>query len=81
MLDPLIPLVEASLASTARACLFAHMQSIPHQSFRNLTSLAWASLSSCIVGSSSALEVAVAAPKQIASSLRGEEVEEVAEAD
>ena len=79
MLDPLVPLVEASLASTARARLFAHRLSIPHQSFRNLTSLAGASLSSCIVGSSSALEVVMAGPNQIFSSSRGPEVE-VAEA-
>lgn len=48
--------------------------------FRTLTSLAGASLSSCVVGSSSALEVTVAGPNQIFSSSRGPEVE-VAEAD
>ena len=69
--DPLVPLAEASLASTACACLLAPKQSIPHQSFHNLTSLAGSSLSSFLLGSSSALEVVVAAPKQIASSLRG----------
>ena len=76
MLDPLVPLVEASLASTTCARLLTPKHPIPLESFRNLTSLAGASLSSCVVGSSSALEVAVAAPKQIASSLRGEEVAE-----
>ena len=76
LLDPLVPLAEASLASTACAHLLAHKQSIPLESFRNLTSLARASLSSFILGSSSALEVAVAAPKQISSSLRGEEMAE-----
>ena len=74
MLDPLVPLVEASLASTTRSCLFAPKQSIPQQSFCNLTSLARASLSSFVLGSSSALEVAVAVPKQISSSLQGEEM-------
>ena len=74
--DLLVPLAEASLASTTCARLLAPKQSIPHQSFRNLTSLASASLSSCVVVSSSSLEVAVAAPKQIASSLQGEEVAE-----
>ena len=81
LLDPLVPLAEAYLASTACTRLLASKQSIPHQSFHDLTSLAGASLSSFVLGSSSALEVAVAAPKQIASSLRGEEVEEVAKAD
>ena len=81
LLDPLVPLAEAYLASTARARLFAPKQSIPQQSFCNLTSLAEASLSSIILESSSALEVAVVAPMQIASSLRGEEVEEVVEVD
>ena len=76
LLDPLVSLAEASLASTACARLLAPKQSIPHQSFRDLTSLAGASLFSFIFGSSSALEVAVAAPKQIPSSLRGEEVVE-----
>ena len=76
LLDPLIPLAEASLASTACACLLRRKQSIPHQAFHNLISLVGSSLSSFVLGSSSALEVAVAAPKQIASSLRGEEVAE-----
>ena len=40
LLDPLVPLAEGSLASTACARLFAPKQSIPHQSFCNLTSLA-----------------------------------------
>ena len=48
----------------------------PLESFHNLTSLARASLSSFILGSSYILEVAVAAPKQISSSLRGEEMAE-----
>ena len=78
LLDPLVPL---AVASTTCARFLAPKKSIPHQSFRNLISLASASLSSCVAGSSSALEVAVAAPKQIASSLWGEEVEEVVEAD
>ena len=76
LLDPLVPLAEASLASTTCACLLAPKQSILLESFRNLTSLARASLSSFVLGSSAALEVAVAAPKQIASSLQGEEVAE-----
>ena len=69
-------LAEASLASTACARLLAPKQSIPLESFRNLTSLAQASLSSFVLGSSSALEVAVVAPKQIVSSLWGEEMAE-----
>jgi len=76
LLDPLVPLAEASLASTACARLLAPKQSIPHQSFCNLTSQARASLSSFVLGSSLALEVAVAAPKHIISSLRGEEMAE-----
>jgi hypothetical protein len=74
LLDPLVPLADASLASTARAHLLAPKQSIPLESFCNLTSLARDSLSSFILGSFSALEVAVAAPKQISSSLQGEEM-------
>jgi len=74
LLDPLVPLAEACLASTACARLLAPKQSIPLESLRNLTSLAMASLSSFVLGSSSALEVAVAAPKQISSSLQGEEM-------
>ena len=76
LLDPLVPLAEASLASTTCARLLAPKQSIPLESFHNLTSLVWASLSSFMLGSSSALEVAVAAPKQISSSLQGEEMAE-----
>ena len=76
LLDPLVPLAEASLASITRARLLAPKQSIYHQSFCDLTSLAEASLSFFVLGFSLALEVAVAAPKQIASSLRGEEVAE-----
>ena len=77
LLDPLVPLAEASLASTACAHLLAPKQSITHQSFRDLSFLAGASLSSFVLGSSSvALEVAVVAPKQISLSLRGEEVAE-----
>ena len=64
-------------ASTACARLLAPKHPIPLESFRNLTSLARASLSSFILGSSYILEVAVVAPKQIASSLQGEEVAEV----
>ena len=75
--DPLVPLAEASLVSTACALLIAPKQSIPHQSFHNLTSQARASLSSFVLGSSLALEVAMAAPKQIVSSLRREEMAEV----
>ena len=76
LLDPLVPLVEASLASTICARLLTPKHPIPLESFRNLTSLVWASLSSFILGSSSALEVAVPAPKQISSSLWGEEMPE-----
>jgi hypothetical protein len=74
LLDPLVPLAEACLASTACARLLAPKQSFPLESLRNLTSLAQASLSSFVHGSSSTLEVAVAAPKQISSSLQGEEM-------
>ena len=77
LLDPLVPLAEASLASTTCARLLAPKHPIPLESFRNLTSLARASLSSFVLGSSYILEVAVAAPKQISSSLRGEEMAEV----
>ena len=76
LLDPLIHLAEASLASTACACLLPPKQSILLESFRNLTSLARASLSSFVLGSSYILEVAVAAHKQISYSLRGEEMAE-----
>ena len=76
LLDPLVPLAEASLASTACARLLTPKHPIPLESFCNLTSLARASLSSFVLGSSSALEVAVAAPKQIASYLWGEKVAE-----
>ena len=76
LLDPLVHLAEASLASTACARLLAPKHPIPLESFRNLTSLVRTSLSSFILGSNSALEVAVAAPKQISSSLRGEEMAE-----
>ena len=76
LLDPLVPLAEASLASTVCARLLAPKQSIPLESFHNLTSLARDSLSSFVLGYSSALEVVVAAPKQISSSLRGEEMAE-----
>ena len=74
--DPLVPLTEASLALTACARHLAPKHPIPLESFCNLTSLARASLSSFVLGSSSALEVAVAAPKQISSSLQGGEMAE-----
>ena len=74
--DPLVPLAETSLASTACARLLATKHPIPLESFRNLTSLARASISPFVLGSSYILEVAVAAPKKISSSLRGEEMAE-----
>ena len=46
--DPLVPLAEASLASTACARLLEPKHPIPLESFRNLTSLARASISSFV---------------------------------